>query len=814
MDIDSLLELIKADLERDGSYDRYPVRFISMKYEAGVSNAVIKIQQSIKDVELFDIKDLLPHEDAWITSERLMKAVSSLDKNKSHLLIGFSEYARFLSQPEFISLLISLIELENPGDNQKRRLYIPCFALYSQIKKTINTYHRRKDVYNPLLNDTDVEDLPRIFFIDEGLNSAYHTNEVANSSEWFGMWRNPDIDTKIPIVCSSRTLAHFYTVASPDNVYNIQRIRTYQDILRYMYYIDNLRGFKGDSSKFYSRLISLLNEAKGKSLSSIVLAEVNAQSINASNIYNLWKNSDLFRRWLIQNYILIQYENTSYLYMVMERLEDLSEVEFIEAAYETALEHKNTSLISERLEILSSIKRAEKDISFTKRMVAYYVKYLQNIIQRKTTILIDDLDFTKDVDVLREKRDVLEETVSDEFTPYLTYFSKFERQMVIWLYRNQILTIAQLKDTYPALYYYLGVEDSDAEPEDYTEQIDNYFKNYRCLRLAQETDKTYNESLYKWNHNESAFYDWYLDGKIEYPEIYLKKGKFKGTTYVLDAVGAEFLCFILKLLETYGCVIESKAYGKCHLPSITSVAKKYYQMENNWILSYDNEVIHGETYYHVHNIEKSLTVIEEIIKDILSAEGEQEFAIIADHGSSVGHKIDKKEKKYNFSKSEHDGRCYHNAEKKVVEHTDDYVVYDDESGEEWVIALNQQSLYNNSKYAVHGGATLEEVLVPIIIAHKGKKTTKTYRVCAVNLSVSGLRKEVEFKINPVPNDEKVVLKAKDGTVTELVYQEETKTWIGKVKRGIEQDIEVSVGAETYKFRTIPPTKMGDDLFDD
>ena len=141
-------------------------------------------------------------------------------------------------------------------------------------------------------------------------------------------------------------------------------------------------------------------------------------------------------------------------------------------------------------------------------------------------------------------------------------------------------------------------------------------------------------------------------------------------------------------------------------------------------------------------------------------------------------------------------------------------MYDDEFGNEWVLALNQQSLNNNSKYAVHGGATLEEVLVPVIIAHKGKTQLKTFSVCAMNLSVSGLHREVEFKINPLPSDEKVILKAKDGTNIELIYREETKTWFGKLKRGIEQDIEVSVGGKNYKFRTIPPTKMGDDLFDD
>ena len=814
MDIGSLLALIENDYERGGSYDRYPVRFLSMRYEEGTSNALIKLQQSLKGVEIFDIKELLPHEDAWITADKLRKAIYFLDKEKSFIIIGFSEYARFLSEAEFISLLISLTELENPEGNQKRRVYIPCFALYSQIRKAIKTYHRRMDVYNPLLNETDVEDLPRIYFIDEGLHANYHTNEVVNSAEWFGMWRNPDIDTKIPIVCSSKTLAYFYSVASPDNVYNIQRIKTYQDILRYMYFIDNLREYKKDSSKFYSKVISLIKEANGEKLGDVILAEVNAQSINPRNVYNLWKSEDTFNRWLIQNYVLMQSDENSYLYMVMDGLEELSEKEFIERVYEDIFECKNLSLALERYEIIESIQLVEKDITFTKSMIAYYEKFLIGIIKRKTTIAIENIDFTKDEESLVEKKEVLAEVIGEEFVPYLTCFSIYERQLIIWLYRIRLLSSSQIKKLYPALWYYVGNEESEADPEEYTDRFDNYFRNYKELRLAQRDGEVYDEALHDWNQDENAFYDWYFDGKIEFPEIYLKRKGFLGNTYVLDGVGAEFLDYILTLLEKKSCVIESKAYGKCHLPSITSVAKNYYSMKNDWLLNYDTLVIHGDTYYHVHNVEKSLSVIENMIDSILLIEGDEVFAITADHGSSVGHKLNKKDKKYNFEKAEHDGRCYFNHEKQQVQHTTDYVVYDDESGNEWIIALNQQSLYNNSKYAVHGGATLEEVLVPIIIAHKGKQVSKTFRVRPVNLSVSGLHREVEFKINPMPKDEKVILKAKDGTNTELIYRDETKTWVGKLKRGIEQDIEVSIGKKIQKFRTVPPTKMGDDLFDD
>lgn len=163
MDISSLVELLKNDSIRDGAYDRYPVRFLSMKYEEGVSDDIIQLQIQMGGLEVFDVKDILVHDDAWVTVENFINSIKQLNQYKNHIVIGFSEYARFLGQEEFISLLISLLGVENPADNPKRRIYIPCFALYSQIKKIIRQYHRRMDAYNPLLNEMDIEDLPRIF---------------------------------------------------------------------------------------------------------------------------------------------------------------------------------------------------------------------------------------------------------------------------------------------------------------------------------------------------------------------------------------------------------------------------------------------------------------------------------------------------------------------------------------------------------------------------------------------------------------------------------------------------------------------------
>lgn len=239
MDITGIIENIELDLERNGSYDRYPVRFFSMKYAEDTANSIMKLRTDIEKisscaVEIVDIKDFLPHEDGWVTVDNFRKHIKSLEDNKSYVMVGFSEYTRFLSNAEFITMVIGLLETENSEINYKRRIYIPCFALFSQIQKTVKENHRRMDAYNPFLNDVNVEDLPIIYFINEALDNSGYENEINNSSEWFGMWRNPEIDVEKPIICTSKILLYFYGKACPDNVYNIKKIMTYEELLQYL----------------------------------------------------------------------------------------------------------------------------------------------------------------------------------------------------------------------------------------------------------------------------------------------------------------------------------------------------------------------------------------------------------------------------------------------------------------------------------------------------------------------------------------------------------------------------------------------------
>ena len=817
MDVRGMVELIKKDIGKTNSYDRYPIRFFSVHYEEGVADKLIQLQSQIENAEICDVKDFLANrEDGWFSPDAFCKKICGLYDPKNYIVVGFSEYVRFINEPKFVSMLLTLLEIENTASNRKRRIYIPCFALYNQISSTIRKMHRRMDVYNPLMNETDGEDLPRVYFLKSGISAGVKTNELVNSEEWFGMWRNPDIKPNMPIICSSDTLAFYYKQASPDNVYNIRYLENYHDILEYVYGFVGLYPYKKDMDSFFKGLVDLAKETAEASLNKIILNRLNTQNVDEKNFYYIWRVSDKFNRWLLQNYILKNLPVDAYLYQVIRSVEECSNSELIEKLYEHIFSTKNEKHIAERIAILKTVYSLEKDIVFSKKMKAYYKSVLLEIIRKKTAIILKDVDFTKDEEELSGKQDAVSEAIAEEMSPFLTYYSQFERRLIIWLYRMKLINGILVEQIYPSFWIYLNKKDSMADPEVYTEKFDEYFDTYRKLRTAQKDADEYDSLIDKWNHDEDTFYKWYSDLKIEYPEAYLKKRGFSGTVYVLDGVSAEFLNYIAQLLAEQGYTAEAIAYAKSHLPSITSAAKASYpgEYENTWELEYDRKAVHGETYYPVNNMETALTIIEEIINKIVEAEGDNDFALIADHGATIGHKIKKKEKKYKFEDAEHAGRCYLNQYKQHIINSNDYIIYDNESGLQWVIALNQQSLCDNSQYAVHGGATLEEVLVPVIIAKKGKVTAKTFRVKAINLKVSGLQREVEFKIIPAPTEQDVRLTAKDGTDTVLVYKEETSTWFGKLKRGIEQDIEVSVAEQKFEFKTVPQTKMEDDLFDD
>lgn len=114
MDVRGMVELIKKDIGKTNSYDRYPIRFFSVHYEEGVADKLIQLQSQIENAEICDVKDFLANrEDGWFSPDAFCKKICGLYDPKNYIVVGFSEYVRFINEPKFVSMLLTLLEIEN-----------------------------------------------------------------------------------------------------------------------------------------------------------------------------------------------------------------------------------------------------------------------------------------------------------------------------------------------------------------------------------------------------------------------------------------------------------------------------------------------------------------------------------------------------------------------------------------------------------------------------------------------------------------------------------------------------------------------------
>lgn len=819
METDKLLDIIRDDLNRNGTADRYPIRFWGMPFEQQTANTIISIKNDIQtignslSVEIIDIKDWLPFDDAWITKENFRERVYGLKNDKSYILMGFSEYARFLSNQEFTIVIESLLEYENPHNNNKQRIYIPCFSLYNQVLKAAQT-HPRKNFYQAFIWGTEHSNTPQIYFIKNTIDYAEYSNIVSTSRKWLGLWRDHALDPSKPIVCISNTLHEFYKIASPDNVCDIKIINTYKDLLAELYGIKNLHDYGENEDNYFKKLTHLLIHNNEKNISDVILSELNVQSIDSKNFYSVWNSNENFGKWLLLNYVDLYCEDESYLKYITQSVSSLSDDEVVDVIYMGAFSKDYGQYKEDREQLLNSIKRCNPNVSLSDKVYAYYLDSIRRIVHERAAIPTETLDLKNDI-VTNLSKSAVEKIRADcenVLLVGLTSLTVKERQIVIWLLRQHFLSYQDIQTVYPELYSYLNGSINDAAIKKW-ERANRYFEYYRRLRTDALEEKNYDQLIGQWNSDEDNFYEWYENDDYVYPETVVKKYPNLAATFVFDGVGAEFAPYILSILKDYGYSGSKCTLAKAHIPTITSIAKTAYTFPNTWITDYDKEVVHGKIYEPVQNLESSLSSIREMVEKACRLANGQPFVITADHGATVGNRVDNKGKKYNFKDADHGGRCC-KCNGKDIKSREDYIAYEDDvNHDKWAVSLNGQSLYNAVAYEVHGGATPEEVLIPVILAQRTESASEVYyEISAQKLKVSGLDKIVEFKVAPKPNH--VHLKADDGTSCEMQYDERKEIWFCKLNSGIKQSLTLTAGKNSKTFTTITDTGMEDDLFDD
>lgn len=279
-----------------------------------------------------------------------------------------------------------------------------------------------------------------------------------------------------------------------------------------------------------------------------------------------------------------------------------------------------------------------------------------------------------------------------------------------------------LPDVSPSLHAYLRTFHFDQLNTKVLDSADNvhsfltkYFQAYKYQKISNQLDKDFLAVV-----EEEATRRTFT--KLPARSMLLKKmDKSSVTPYFFDALGVEFLGFIEEKCKEYGIQIDIQI-AHCNLPSITSKNKEFFDVfppdtilkeeglddlkhhgtKHNFLLTPEPVYLFDELFLLAKRLREFAT--------LLAGNKMSKIVLLTDHGASrlavtyqsVNDKLTLEEK------GKHSGRCCPASEDPHI----DFVTYEDG----YAVLANYERFSGSRKAAVeaHGGASLEEMLVPII----------------------------------------------------------------------------------------------------
>ena len=298
---------------------------------------------------------------------------------------------------------------------------------------------------------------------------------------------------------------------------------------------------------------------------------------------------------------------------------------------------------------------------------------------------------------------------------YLTDNSRIEKELMFELLDLYGLEIPRsdlekmLDLVYPDLYSYL-------KPYRFKyELLNNYFHTYKYEKVINKIFPEFEFLVEEQAHKRE--FNLILPSRSEKIEEIEKEGT---QLYFIDAMGVEFLSFIMEKCYEKG-LTANVTVCRSELPSLTSYNKEFLNSFDNVIsIKKIDDIKHNgeenfnyqQTKLPIHLI-RELEIIEEVIDNIkikLAREDCTRAVMVSDHGASRLAVIKENTLSIDVnSKGKHGGRvCEFNDGVEEIKGAT-------QAGEYYVLA-NYDRFKGGRAASVetHGGATLEEVTVPII----------------------------------------------------------------------------------------------------
>lgn len=301
------------------------------------------------------------------------------------------------------------------------------------------------------------------------------------------------------------------------------------------------------------------------------------------------------------------------------------------------------------------------------------------------------------------------ENSADDAVKYLTDNTAEERRAMIQAVQGKEKIPAVLEKNYPALADYL------AEFDFVDEEISGYFRRYSKIKLLNVDDEDFRRRVH-----ELALGRPY--NSFETRQKLLERFDGSAKLYWLDALGVEFCGYIQARASQFELRAEIEI-ARADLPTLTSMNKNFYddwrgaKFDKNQRL---DELKHSPEKFDADGIcsaptylDAELEIIDKVIDEIknsLKVRDADKIILTSDHGASRLAVRYGRENTFKMnSAGEHSGRCC------PINDLDAKPDCASEENGYWVLAnYDRFSGGRLSSVEVHGGATLEEILVPVI----------------------------------------------------------------------------------------------------
>lgn len=845
--VNEIFKLIKGDKIKSGSYDRYPVRFLFMNLSNSTQNEITslykkcldeKIQNPLfNDCEVIHLADSLLHDDTWLTKSKVLSIVKTLDKDKDYFLTGFSELARFYSRNDLESLIISLMTDVENATGSKSRVYFICFSLREKISEELKTNSRNESI-NPIIEVEDTFstiDTLNVFYTDEIVGKSTFHNKINTTREWLQLYKATNLNFNENIICVSNTLSKLYENAKPDNFVSIEKIDNYYTVLKNIYRMDLVRTTEDSfSMSFWKELFEYSKERKTFDLITLMKTTFNILNATDEDIFRIMNDSNVnifkknFLHLLViekktesqcENYLIDLLESCrienydSFNRNIYTKFDHVFFVNFDRDKIDYFIYSRKYFLSkieeSETMHYLNDFKNAINRLFNNYLLNSFYnIKFDYECLDSVTTagICSKYAPALKEKEYIKEFLDFYKKCLSKVLSGKNTY----EKSLVLKLYQDNLIELDDVKDVFPALSSYLGYSKS---PYVFAQNswISDYLYEYKYAKIKNLASDAFKIKI---RDNAAKFFDWYYANNLVNPIALVKKDIDYDVMIVMDGVGAEYLDYLASKIQFMNLNLLYSNVGKCELPSITSINKEILKGYcSEWITDFDSQIIHGEFYDPSATLPKALSMLDELLQRIALKYRGKRIAISADHGSTVIGRIIDTNKKYNFD-SEHEGRCCE-VDKKYYD-CEDYVCYEATNGKKWLLSTREQSLKDKPKREAHGGASVEEVVVPVIIFTDLDNVKEVnYKVVADLTPVSGLNRKVKVHITPHLVQGPVLVEASGDC--HLMIPLEDDYWESDINVIKEQNAKVIINNKEYCIHimgTLGVQKEEGDDFDD